>query len=779
MVSLPRWIRTPFWLCLGSAGLLLGGLLIGFEPVGGDPDRMYRPLKQELARSLAAGRLPWWSDRLGLGLPVLAESHVAALYPPNWGLYRLLGVSAAYRLAMWFHYLLLAAATFGYARFLGVSAPGAALAGAAFPFCGFQAIHSSHEPFYHALAYLPLILLAAEWTLASGRLLGMFLVAVLWAMQVTLGHFQIQWWTAGLVLLLGIWRPLFDGRPWWRFGALALALGLGASAVAVQLGASWELARFVGFTTRSTADLSFYGFPPEHLAEAALPGLARGIPGGPEAGYWYALGTTGYEACFYVGTIPLILALLALGREAPRSLRPWLLICAGSLVLAVLPRTWPQAQALLVRLPGFGWFRAPGRYAVLASLGLCLLAGRGLDVTASPGRLRLGWAIVAALALAASGWSVFWVLRPQNWPVLGGSRLAVVFGTAALAWATGLGLVLAWRRGHVAWWVLLLSTLSELGALYYTSTTVWGWAVRLPAESKMLVRLSAEPGVGRVAGLLHDLPVRAGKAPIYPYTGFAAPAPHPFLDFTARPAEAFSPAGLARLLRHGATHGLWDRPITDPRLEVLLEGEDPILDRLVFKPPGAPPSATWRLVRYVGAFPRARAALRTRFATSELSLLAGVDYDPDPQTVWYAGADRPPPKDSPRATSASIVSYDGESALVEHDGPCDLVLSCTYYPGWFASVNDGPEQPVARAELGIQCVHLAGRGASRVRLVYRPTSLGWTLPLSLGATGLTLAGLLLGAIPLLRRRQPAPGPEQPDRQEDKASHHRLRRHVER
>src|SRR4051794_37362820 len=50
-------------------GLLLGGLLIGHEPVGGDPDRVFRPVKAELARALREGRLPFWSDRLGLGVP--------------------------------------------------------------------------------------------------------------------------------------------------------------------------------------------------------------------------------------------------------------------------------------------------------------------------------------------------------------------------------------------------------------------------------------------------------------------------------------------------------------------------------------------------------------------------------------------------------------------------------------------------------------------------------------------------------------------------------------
>ena len=99
-------------------------MLAGIEPVGGDPDLMYRPIKQELARRLRAGTLPYWSDHFGLGVPLVAESHVAAFYPPNWLLYRALDVPTAYRLSLWLHFVALAAATYAYARVPGALAAG-------------------------------------------------------------------------------------------------------------------------------------------------------------------------------------------------------------------------------------------------------------------------------------------------------------------------------------------------------------------------------------------------------------------------------------------------------------------------------------------------------------------------------------------------------------------------------------------------------------------------------------------------------------------------------
>src|SRR4051794_36511815 len=101
----------PFLSTIALAGLVMSPLLVGYEPVGGDPDRIYRPVKAELARSLRLGQLPFWSDRFGLGVPLVAESHVAAFYPPNLVLCGFCDVSFAYRISMWLHYVGLAAAT--------------------------------------------------------------------------------------------------------------------------------------------------------------------------------------------------------------------------------------------------------------------------------------------------------------------------------------------------------------------------------------------------------------------------------------------------------------------------------------------------------------------------------------------------------------------------------------------------------------------------------------------------------------------------------------------
>ena len=117
---MPRTIPLPWLLtAVCVVGVVLSPVLVGFAPFGGDPVLMYQPIKAELARALSTGRLPFWSDRFGLGVPLVAESHVAAFYPPNWLFYRVWDVATAYRLTMWIHYLALAAATYRVCACLG------------------------------------------------------------------------------------------------------------------------------------------------------------------------------------------------------------------------------------------------------------------------------------------------------------------------------------------------------------------------------------------------------------------------------------------------------------------------------------------------------------------------------------------------------------------------------------------------------------------------------------------------------------------------------------
>jgi hypothetical protein len=733
-------ISIPLLAAMLAVGLLLGGLLVGYEPVGADPDLMYRPIKSELARALRAGALPFWSDRFGLGVPLVAESHAAAFYPPNWVAYRVLGVPPAYRLMMWLHCVALVGTTYAYARQLGLTDWGAALAGVSFTLCGFQAIHSGHEPFYHILPYLPLCLLLAEQYAAGGRIDRLALLGLAWAAQLTLGHFQIQFWTGTLVLLVGGWRVVTDRRPWSRAAALAAGLAWGAAIAAPQLALTRELTEVSGFD-RPFTYISNYAFPPAHWAQPALPLAYTDLAGGPESAYWKGTHmTTGAESCLYVGTVPLILAAVGLaGRD--RTLAPWKWAVAASLAVATMPRWWLDGYWLLTRLPGFGYFRCPTRYTAITSLGLALLAGRGLDRALPARRFRDGLVLAIAFGAAAFAWSAWWWQGPEFRKFQGeGAWPALRFGSAAAAWAIGLVAVVAWRRGRIGAWGPIAATLVELGALYYRSQVCWGWSVPFPEGSPIVSRLAREPDVGLIAGRLEDLAARAGLTAAYPYLGITPPPPNYLLESTWFPDRSSLPNNRRWMQRFGVTHGVWWAVDETTDVEAVAVGDDPALDRLLHGSKGEVPRRSWKLVRYAGAMPAAWVAQDAVVidATDENDrwpklATALAARDPARREAIYLRDEAPPAPRSPRARSARLRSWDGRTATVEHDGACDLVLRRTYYPGWTARVDEGPARTVFRVNGGLQAVRLDGAGVSRVELQYRPTGLRPAAGIAMGA----------------------------------------------
>ena len=774
MVSLRTVVTSPLSVSLLVVGLLLCPLLVGIEPIGGDPDLMYRPIKLELARYLRQGKLPYWSDHFGLGIPLVAESHVAAFYPPNWVFYRVLDVPIAWRLSQWLHCLALAAATYAYARESGLTPWGCTTAAIGFSLCGFQAIHASHEPFFTLMPYMPLCLLLGDWFVTTGQFRWLALLALAWGAQLTIGHFQIQMWTAGLVLVTGAWRVLRRRLPATRWLVLAGGLAWGAAIAWVQLGLTWELTRVTGFS-RPAELLSNYNFPLAHWAQWALPGLYLGRKN-DSAGllYWGAYATTSGEACAYVGITALILGCVgwfAIRRESP--LAPWRWVAPLAFALATMPRWWPEGFHFLLMLPGVGWFRAPARYTLLTSLGLTLLAGRGLDRSISPARFWGGLGVAIVIGAGSWIWSIALSRDPLFQSGLGSSTLPLRFGSAAVFWCLSLIAIIAWRKRSVGSWAPLTVLAVELCGLFYLGPIPWAWSVGLPQASRMLERLAREPGVGLVAGQMQNLPVLTGQAAAYPALGITPPPPNYLLESASKPPGNLTTGNLRWQRRFGVTHGVWAEGDDIRGTEVLAELDDPVLEQLLQQSKQDSQGARWRLVRYPKPPPFAWVALRAFEVGSWESLFATLNLEDQPGEAWFIHAEGPPeirsrhssedfltknltPKAidieiGPPAETAQLKAWNDRTFVVEHDGTCYLVVRRTYYPGWFYQINDGPERPVLKVNGGLHCVPLIGTGTSRVTFRYRPPGLRLGVAVSLGSTAAALVVLIVGLLKPLNR----------------------------
>jgi hypothetical protein len=738
-------------------GVILSPVLIGFAPLGGDPELMYQPIKAEFARALSFGRLPFWSDCFGLGIPLVAESHVAAFYPPNWLFYRLWSVATAYRLMFWLHALALVVATFIYARGLGIGQAGSALAAVGFTLCGFQAVHAVHEPFYHLMPFLPLCLFLADRYVRTGLLSWLAVLALAWGTQITLGHFQIQMWTAGLVLATSGWLALASASGWrqkvGRVLGLASGLGWGAAIAWVQLRLTWELTGVAGFV-RPPQFLSNFLLPPAHWAQFALPAVFLGRPLGSGDVYWGRHGTTPGEACAYVGVAVLILAfvgMLAISRD--QALKPWRLIVPLTLALATMPGWWPDGFFMLLQLPGLGWFRAPARYTLLTSLGLAVLAGRGLDYTVSKRRFQVGLALAMVVGVLAWAWSIHWARRSDFQMGLGMDTLAIRFGAAGLAWVLGTISIVGWRLKRLGPWAPFIVAVVELGGLYFLGPVWWHWTIHLPEASPVLQKLAALPDAGLVAGRLLNLPVNAGRASAFPTLGITPPPPNYLLEpATLPPGQNTEPERYWQR-RFGVTHGVWGTGDDIRGTEILAEIPDPVLDRImgcipILRTGGLGP---WKLVRVPNPFPSAWIARRIHNASGWGQLYAELSRTEAQDEAWFLPEDSPPSFPDQVAHAAQVESWNGQTAVVKHDGSCILILRRTYYPGWMCRVNDGPAQPVLKVDGGMQGIQIFGSGTSRVTTHYQPTGLRQAMVISAAAVGAAVLVLAVAAGRPLRR----------------------------
>ncbi len=423
---------------LGALIALLVGLIawlapIGFGgrmPVGGDVTQFSLGLLAVLAGAIRAGHLPIWNDLWGYGFPGLAESQMGVYYPPHVLLYGLLPLEVAYTASLVGHTLWAGLGAFWAGRRFGVSPHGSALTGYAWAASGFFVIHLPHQWGYTAGSWMPWAW-GLAWVLASGRgtRRTLLLLALVLTLQVLSGHFQLAFCTeVGIVLitLAALVEPALR-RACARWGGVAVAVAMIAVVPlgAMQLAPTARLA-WLAAAQRDYEYLSGFAATPIHLVSYVAPGLFHRSPlWRPVA--WDPFRTSPEEHLAYIGLVPLFLAFGALLREFRRepATRVAGFLALATLILSLGP--YVPGFHMLIRVPGFSFFRAPARWSLATELALCLLAGRGFDLLPSwprPGRALVRFVVLAAmppcLILATIELALLSSLRSEwPWPQLG------------------------------------------------------------------------------------------------------------------------------------------------------------------------------------------------------------------------------------------------------------------------------------------------------------------------------------------------------------------------
>lgn len=400
-----RWLSG-----LATCGLALGLTLVFWWPiwhgagfVGGDIYSYFFPQKVIYSEALQAGELPLWNDRAGFGYPLLAESQTGIFYPPNVLLYRMLDPHSAFHVSFLLHYF--AAFVFATAavRRMGLSLLSAWLAALVYVYGWFPA-RTCVEWAIIGGTWLPAALWCAESFLATRLWRFAIGLSGVLAVQLLAGHFQIAWFT---LLLLTAYVParLFwigdnslrsdsgsgDSQPRPRRGLaiVVAAMFCGLGLAAVQLLPTYELKqRSQRATVGKEHELDFGAIPPWYWSQVF------------HASHWYSpltdreaafaesppLGhsrTNSAEAHLYFGIAPWLLALVSVTsllrdtarrQRVDRTMLFWTIV---AVVSGLYTSGWllPLTQFL----PGFSYFQGAGRYGLLTTFAVAVLAASVLD----------------------------------------------------------------------------------------------------------------------------------------------------------------------------------------------------------------------------------------------------------------------------------------------------------------------------------------------------------------------------------------------------------------
>lgn len=418
-----------------------------------------------------------WTSLIFSGFPFAADPQTMTWYPPA----LLLSLfSSSWNTFMVLAYVLASTFTYFFAKEISGSRFGGLISGIVYGMSGFFMVHLGHAGIVHSAVWLPLILRAVHKLREGFDALWFSIGCVAVAFSILAGHLQIAIYSLGLVAIYALvigWPAC--ARRWLYYATTFLAVLGGAGIAAIQLVPTMELGQY---SLRNQTTFEFfnqYSVPPLQLLTLLFPSLFGGLGSSiyrePYFGAWNLTELTGY-----VGLLPLMLSLVALGsRKMKLQTVFWVVVAIISILLVLGPST-PLAS-LMYRVPLYNSFRVPARHFLEFSLAISLLAAFGIAFLQREAKtIRLLWGkrvvifsiasslflllIVGivrsaietqALSQGVTGWShLFW----QN-TALGIPMAIMLLGcTSLLIWCRSLG-----RKSSIVLMIVLAFDLASFG----------------------------------------------------------------------------------------------------------------------------------------------------------------------------------------------------------------------------------------------------------------------------------------------------------------------------
>lgn len=763
--------------------LLAGLVLLFFSPLVAQPtltlyaDRsdllaMHLPNKVFLVRSWqATGEVPLWNPYVFGGMPFAQDMQVAAFYPLYLPLYVMpedwLGPAMSWLVVL--HVMIAGWCAYAHARtYLGPMGEGAwqpwgihlgaFVAAVGYAFAGKWMLHllaGGHFPML-GLAWVPLVLLFLERAIRKRTWLPATLAGGAFALIILGSHPQVMFY-AGLVVALWTFGPALEQAGWFGMGKV--------SAVSTAYALFVWLTR--GLCTVVVASLlaAIQLLPNLDVIPEASRGHGLESLEGLDVAAWKATELIGpplaeptWEERGGFTTLWLVLAGMGLV-VGPR--RFWYLAFVGGVIMAF----GLGASAFLHAIPGFAYFRLPGRILWFAALPVALLAGyfvqKLIEAPAEVAahamacrRVLVGVAITAALLVGL--WAL--ALRQLGRPI---QTHAIAYWSFT-ALTTGV-LYLLLRRHRQSWPRHLLLVLVGLLVLdlWFMS---WPFVevrdaatVYQPSRCVKYVRDHLR-GHGRV--LDQDLPDQPAATPlgfalpmllsIEPVRGWHSLDVRRYKEFVQLIMDADDPLRPSELIgnfpirnkqlldllgvqyvmqaRDDGIGGKGDISLaSDDRFRVEFEDDAPKAFGVI-RSSGVRSFPPYLVFANPDAMPRAFVVHKAEELADRSRLLEQVR-STDLRRVVLLEEEKPGAKieqtTSETTSSATIVSYHPNEITVQVHAsrPGWLVLADPWYPGWTARINGAPA-PVLRADFAFRAVPLA-YGDKVVTLRMEPPAYLW------------------------------------------------------
>lgn len=733
---------------------------------GGDVLAAALIFERHAEEEIASGRLPLWNPHIFSGMPFFdSMSWNAVVYPSFWikrALEAIPGVDLPRLTFLVLHYVLAGFGMFFFLRSRRVGHAGSVTGAVAFMLTphlvGLAAI--GHGGKILTAAYIPLVLLATQQVMDTGRRRWVAALALLGGLQFLARHVQVSYYTWLMVGILVLYHLAAPPRPSWRrWLRRALAVGFAAGLAALLAGVLLvPLREYAAFSTRTAAgggmgfeQATMWSFHPKEILTFLVPSLF----GLADETYW---GTMPFQqVSHYFGYVVLALAVIAVARKRGRDVGLLALLFVLGLALSFGRHFGPLYRLVYESLPWFDKFRVPALFLLVAQFAVAALAGHGAStLLGEEGRDRGGWT-AWAIGLGAAGAVVGLLVVASR------GRLADSAGAALIAKHAGVQASFLRSVGARAAGMAVRDGGILVAMAAATAVSVIAAASkRLPAALPALFLLGVVTwDLAIVDGrFMHPTPLRALSS-YYPETQalrFLKSRPGPFRvlplgeDFSSNAlmyhglesAGGYHPAKLA------AYDALLNRVgLTNLRLLALLNV------RYVVGPEELDHPAFTKVApgvhEFAAALPRAFLVGRAERAASHdeaLQRFGREDFDPSATAVVEDIL--PGPLADVAGGGVEIVSREPErmEVRVSAAGPCLLVFSEIYYePGWKAFV-DGTETRIYRANYAFRSVYLEP-GEHSVVMRYDAGGIRRGLVLTLCAAAVIAA---LWAVPERRRR---------------------------